>query len=400
MRSARRLVWIPGLFAVAVIIFGGVSNGLWPYPDTTRLEALWVFSWIGFPLVGAFIASRRPSTRIGWVLVGIGTATGLGLGGFAYNTAVAIRGVALPASDWVMWLSSWTFVFAFGLIPFLILLFPDDRLPSRRWRIPAIVGGGILAVDALAWAIRSSYEIYESIRADNPVGIDAIVPITEAIIPIAGEALAVFGVIAVVNLIVRYVKARGERRLQMKWFVYAAAFFPILFAAGIVVEALGNVPASNIVVIFAFLFGFNGLAASIGIAVTRYRLYEIDLVINRTLVYGLLTVLLVAIYVGLVVGLQALLRPLTPETDLAIVSSTLAVAAMFNPLRRRVQAFVDRRFYRRKYDSQRTLEAFSIRLRDEVDLETLEDDLNSVIIETVQPQRVSLWLGTSKELRS
>jgi hypothetical protein len=205
---------------------------------------------------------------------------------------------------------------------------------------------------------------------------------------------------SITSLVVRFRRSRGEERQQLKWFAYSAA----LLATSII---LGTI-LTNLVPVLEFgeyanvlqILGVCGLPVATGIAILRYRLYDIDVLINRTLVYGSLTVLLAATYFGGVVGLQSLLRVLTgQESTLAVVASTLLIAALFNPLRRRVQGFVDRRFYRRKYDASKTLEAFNARLRDETELETLSGEVVGVVRETVQPAHASLWLKPARTVR-
>jgi hypothetical protein len=197
----------------------------------------------------------------------------------------------------------------------------------------------------------------------------------------------------------RFRSARGVERQQLKWFLYAAAAVPILapFSFGFISWAPG-LPSFLSLFIEGVLWGLtvSGVPIAIGIAVLRYRLYEIDVIIRRTLVYGVLTIGLGLIYWGTVVLLQQLLRPLTQGSDLAIVGSTLLVAAVFQPLRRRIQSGVDQRFYRQNYDAAHTLEHFSARLRDEVDLEALSAELLGVVRRTIQPQHVSLWLRTPR----
>ncbi len=210
---------------------------------------------------------------------------------------------------------------------------------------------------------------------------------------------------SVVGLILRYRRSRGEERQQIKWIAFAASFVGLGFVStlviGLIVRAFApeswgnaNTPPFWFDLLFSIvLLSFGGVPVAVGIAVLRYRLYDIDLLINRTLVYGSLTVLLAAAYVGSVVGLQSVFRALTGEqSTLAIVASTLAIAALFNPLRRRIQGFIDRRFYRRKYDAAKTLEAFNARLRDETDLDALSGDLVTVARSTMQPEHASLWL--------
>jgi hypothetical protein len=275
---------------------------------------------------------------------------------------------------------------------FLPLYFPDGRLPSRRWLpVAGIAGIGALVVVILGMLGDTLRGQNVGYRIENPIGIEGLAPV---------EELPVFGVLsvpliigcvgAVASVVVRFRRSRGVERQQMKWFLFAAApivTFPVTeYVPGIVSD-----------LIFAWLL--IGLPAAIGIAVLRYRLYDIDVVINRTLVYGSLTVTLALLYVGSVVLLQYASRALIGGgSQLVIVASTLAIAALFNPLRRRIQATIDRRFYRRKYDARKTLDDFSSRLRDETDLEQLNADLLSVVRETMQPQHASLWLRSPERV--
>jgi hypothetical protein len=211
------------------------------------------------------------------------------------------------------------------------------------------------------------------------------------------EVLALLGALALnlsvlasgISLILRLRQARGVERQQLKWFVYAAS----LMGGGFAASFLFSSDLANSIVWFLGILGFMVLPVTTGIAILKYRLYDIDLLINRTLVYGTLTALLVLVYLGGVVSLQYVFRALTgQESTLAVVASTLAIAALFSPLRRRVQAFVDRRFYRRKYDAAKTLAAFGSRLREETDLDALREDVVRVAKNTMQPAHVFLWL--------
>jgi hypothetical protein len=209
------------------------------------------------------------------------------------------------------------------------------------------------------------------------------------------------------SLVLRYRRSRGEERVQIKWIAFAASFVGIMFVSLMVIDSIiakyfapeswgpGTEPLWVELVFYVMVMSFGGVPIAVGFAVLKYRLYDIDLLINRTLVYGSLTALLAATYFGGVSGAQAIFRALTGQEEqpqLAVVVSTLVIAALFNPLRRRIQALVDRRFYRRKYDARKTLEAFSATLRDETDLEALNNDLIGTVRETVQPAHVSLWM--------
>ncbi|HZC83480.1 MAG TPA: hypothetical protein VE194_03555, partial [Rubrobacter sp.] len=286
-----------------------------------------------------------------------------------------------------------------GLLVLLFLLFPDGTLLSPRWRLVAWLTVGYSVVGSLALAFAPG-PIDDTIgfEVSNPAGIGG--PIGHVLTPLAGivQLLAVFLLgAALIALALRQRRSRGQERQQLKWFTSSLILFLILVGADSAIffyygseTAMPN---------WASLF--NNVAISsdalipiaAGIAIQRYRLYDIDLIVNRSLVYGLLTAVLVLVYLGGVVSLQYAFRALTGEgSQLAIVASTLAIAALFNPLRRQVQAFVDRRFYRRKYDAAKTLEAFSTKLRDETDLDALNNELVGVVRETMQPAHVSLWL--------
>jgi hypothetical protein len=198
-----------------------------------------------------------------------------------------------------------------------------------------------------------------------------------------------------ISLVVRFRRARGVERQQLKWFAFSGVVFCAVFAIGPVLWYLPESPGTEWIWTVLFLLGASTIPVAVGIAILRYKLYEIDLLINRTLVYGSLTASLALVYFGGVAATQTIFRALTgqeQQPQLAIVVSTLVIAALFNPLRRRIQGFIDRRFYRRKYDTRKTLETFSAKLRDETDLDALRDDLVGVVRETMQPAHVSLWL--------
>jgi hypothetical protein len=283
----------------------------------------------------------------------------------------------------------------------LFLLFPDGRLPSRRWRYVvwvAVIGSVLLTLGtALTPGALPGHP-----SVINPFGIGGLIggvfPAHKSFGAVASAdmLLALLSCfISVVSPILRLHRARGEQRQQLKWFVYAATLTVIGFS-GVLLSLMGIYFTSgliNTLVWYLAPLSLMLLPISAGIAILRYRLYDIDVVVNRTLVYGSLTALLVLVYLGGVTLLQTLFRALTgQEEQLAVVASTLAIAAIFAPLRRRIQAFVDRRFYRRKYDAAKTLEALSARLKDETDLDALSNDLVGVVQETMQPAHVSVWL--------
>jgi MFS family permease len=283
---------------------------------------------------------------------------------------------------------------------YTVLLFPDGRLPSRRWRPFAWFAGATMALIQVAFVLASGHvEGHPGVR--NPFGLEQY-PWLKLVAVLVVSLLPLCILISALSLALRYRRSGAEVREQIKWLAFAAFIVGATYLSALVVGILfvptvvsggDKTPLWYSLLLGFMLMSFAGIPTAIGFAVLKYRLYDIDLIINRTLVYGPLTVSLAAVYFGGVVGMQAAFRATTgQESTLAVVASTLAIAALFNPLLRRIQDFVDRRFYRRKYDAAKTLEAFSVRLRDETDLEALNDHLVGVISETMQPAHVSLWL--------
>jgi hypothetical protein len=357
--------------------------------------------FLAFPLVGALIASRRPTNPIGWLCLAVGISWMLAIasGAYAvYGLRVADPG-SLPFPAAIGSLGESLAPATAGLIgTYLILLFPDGRVPSRRWRPLAWLSGAVI-VSMSVGSIFTPGKLEDLGRVRNPFGLEQY--------PWVGDAaqniivlLPLCILASVASLVLRYLRAGGEERAQIKWLAFAASILGLGFSSFVI---LGFFVAESPTAVAdplwenlledAVTMSFAGVPVAVGIAILRYRLYDIDLLINRALVYGSLTVLLASAYVGCVVGLQATLRALTgQESTLAIVASTLVIAALFNPLRRRLQALVDRRFYRRKYDARKTLGAFSARLRDETDLNALSGDVVGVVRETMQPAHVGFWL--------
>jgi hypothetical protein len=295
---------------------------------------------------------------------------------------------SLPAPRMVNMVLGLLWVTAITLLPFVLLLFPTGRLPSRRWRFLA---WGVLAVGTAMITIGFFSRYSGQGPVKNPLAIGG--PVGEAIsIVVLGGIMIIFSsfILSALSLVVRYHRASRVERQQLKWIALAAVLVGGLIVADqLRLDRLLGDTLWNLLDVASSA----GLYVAVGIAILRHRLYDIDVLINRTLVYGALTASLALVYVASVVGLQASLRVLTgQESTLAVVASTLVIAALFNPLRHRVQAFVDRRFYRRKYDAAKTLEAFNARLRDETDLEALSADLVGVARETMQPEYASLWL--------
>jgi hypothetical protein len=353
-----------------------------------------------FAVVGALLVTRRPSNAIGWIMATIGLMVPVFNLGSAYATYVmATRGRPGALAVFGAWAGNWYWFVMLSLpLIYLPMLFPDGRLLSRRWLPVAIIGGigalGVTLLGALADTLVVSHE--PGIKIDNPIGIEGLAPPLNLPVFVAFEVLFAVGVSgAAASIIVRLRRSRGVERRQLEWFAYVTAlFFGGAMVTGVAsdvsgVEWLGSVS------FVASMVGLVCLPIAVGIAVLKYRLYDIDVIVNRTLVYGSLTLMLVLVYLGGVTTTQVLFRTLTgqqQQPQLAVAVSTLAIAALFNPLRRRIQSFIDRRLFRSKYDARKTLEAFSTRLRDETDLEALNAELVSVVRETMQPEHVSLWL--------
>jgi hypothetical protein len=347
-----------------------------------RKEAFDTVLYATLPLVlgvvGTLIASRHPGNPIGWLFCGLALWVATSELGGAYGFVAAERG--LPGGVAGEWLFSWGWIVSVAAWVVVALLFPDGRLPGRRWR-PAIwvsLAGAVLLFVGQGLDAGQAVD-YSSGR--NPLGIDS--PVVTAAEPV-GIALLMAGLVAAVaSSVLRYRRARGVERQQLKWFAFAGLLFALVMPLAaafwyrsVLVQVLSGV-------------AFNAMPLAIGVAILRYRLYDIDRIISRTLAWALLTLLLGLGYAAVVLGLG---RLLPQDSSLAVAAATLVVAAMFQPLRRRVQAAVDRRFNRHRYDAARTIQAFSGRLREEVDLDTLTGELLAVAEETMQPTHASLWL--------
>jgi hypothetical protein len=344
---------------------------------------------ITFGALGALLASRRPRNPIGWLLCVSALAlsfTGVARGWYLY-TQFADPG-SLPLAPGLMWAANWAWVPGFmPLLTLLLLLFPDGRPPSRRWW-PV----GWLALTGMAMLIvgyafsPGALEDYPQLR--NPLGVEGAAGDVFEVFKNVGFPLFMLAAIgSMASLVRRFRRSHGEERQQLKWMAAAAAFVVVAWIVTAVCDQLFDIDIT-----FLLTVGMLALPAATTIAVLRYRLYDLGLVVNRALVYGALSATLVASYLAGVLLLQLALGPLTEDNGLAIAGSTLAAAALFRPARERIQGIVDRRFYRRRYDAAQTVEAFSARLRDEVELEAVSAELSEVASRTMQPAHVSLWL--------
>jgi hypothetical protein len=367
--------WLPwAIWLLAMGLFGAASGSA--LGDGPALFLSYVLFMLAFATVGALVASRRPRNAIGWLL--LLAALSYGLGGLSETFRESGRESALVA-----WVGAWIWLLAVGPVAtFGLLLFPTGQLPSPRWRPVAWLAAAALALTLGAIAFKPGR--FADSTIENPLGIPGM-PEWFGTATLFALLTAMAGSIA--SLRARYRAGDPLERRQLKWLLFATG----LVGTGVVVtaplEALfgdTGVDVTNAVVTLTIAT----LPIAMGIAILRHRLYDVDLVIRRTLVYAVLTATLATAYLGsvLLVGLAV------GRSGFAVAVSTLAVAALFRPALSRIQAIVDRRFYRRRYDAQQTLDAFGVRLRDELDLEALGADLRGVVSDTVQPAHVSLWL--------
>ncbi len=395
-RTASLLAWsvwaLCLILAALALLFQYMSN-----PSRLPEGLSYTAPFLAFATVGVLVVSRRPENRIGWIFCVVGLsnlAYALALKYTVY--ALVMRPGSLPGGEVAAWLATgWIATLGWGLMAaFVPLLFPTGRLPSSRWRPVAWLAAVVLGLEVAVLALMPG-PVAPAIA--NPLGIEGAAGVLGLLEGVAMPLLIALMVASVTSLVLRFRRSEGEERQQIKWFAYSVALLAISVILG-VVPGFVPIPELGSYANPLQLLGVTSIPLATGIAVLRYRLYDIDLVINRTLVYGTLTASLVLVYLGSVVGSQYLLRALTgQESQLAVVASTLVIAALFNPLRRRIQELVDRRFYRRKYDAAKTLESFSGRLRDAADPGRLEADLLSVVRETVQPEHLSLWMRPAGE---
>src|SRR5215213_5590218 len=407
-RSAAWFAW--SLWTLCVVLAAiAVLLALLTPPSPAKSSSNWgVFfsvSLLVYPTVGAFVTSRRPENLIGWLLYAIGFL--FVIEGFALvyaGYALSVEFDSLRGEQIALWASGWFHLpMVFVGAALMVLLFPNGRLPDRSWRVvPWLAAGG-----GLLWTLwlatkpgRPAYWLlafYPHIR--SPFAVRGVMgDFIDMLGRLGAATLLVMCVASVIGVFMRLGSARGDERQQIKWFAYAAVLLlgaPFILALPIstVLEAMGLSWAVGLAIpIWA---GLLGIPVAVGIAILKYRLYNIDVIINRTLVYGSLTLMLALVYFGGVIGTQAVFQVLTGQQklpQLVVVASTLVIATLFNPLRRRIQSLIDRSFYRRKYDVAKTLEAFSAKLRNETNIDALSDDLVGVVRETMQPVHVSLWL--------
>jgi hypothetical protein len=386
---ARVVAWLVVPLYVAGMFATFWFEHLLGLTDENPTEDVLIVAGFGmFAVVGAVLVAKRPANVIGWIMSVVGLMVALFPAGDAY-AAYVITTSGQPDALAVLgaWVQSWYWYVLLALtLIYLPMLFPDGRLPSRRWLpVAVLVGIGVSGTVILGMLTDTLSGQNVDYKIENPIGIEGLAPVEDLTVFAVMGILYVIGTLgAVASVVVRYRRSRGGERQQLKWFLYAAAPILTIPVVDFVPGIIGGLVLGLVLI---------GLPAAIGIAVLRYRLYDIDRIINRTLVYAALTIALAAVYVGSIVLLQYVFRALTgSESQLAVVASTLAMAALFSPLRRRFQGFIDRRFYRKKYDAAQVLSAFAAKLRNETDLDRLNEELLTVVRETMQPEHVSLWL--------
>jgi hypothetical protein len=387
---STRVAW--SMLAVFAVGYGAaplsVANGNFQRQPGFYLAMVLAFT--AFMVVGAVIVAHRPGNAIGWVFSAVGLLSSAGVLGMEYaEYAYVTRPGSLPGAGLAAWLNWYWFPLLGLILVFTPLLFPTGRLLSARWRPVAVATAvGIAAMTVLV-ALQPTIRLQnEDYTLRNPIGLGGVPDPEEGVLGAVLSGL-LFGCMAaaVASVGLRFRRSRGVERQQLKWFTYAAALLAVSFLLWGFLLPAGGVTD----VVFGLTIALVPVAA--GIAILRYRLYDIERIINRTLVYGLLTALLGAVYAGAVLLLGQLFGGMGTEPPTwAVAGATLAVAALFQPARRRIQAIVDRRFNRRKYDAAKTIEAFGARLRDEIDLDTLSAELLAVVHHTMEPTRASLWL--------
>jgi hypothetical protein len=366
-----------------------VRNGI--FQDAPANQAGLLLAFTAFMVVGAIIVARRPDNTIGWIFSAIGLLVGTGLPAWQYaEYAYATRVGALPGATLGAWYTPLWFYSAISLgFVFIPLLFPTGRLLSARWRPIAVLAAATTTAIVVLSALKPTLRLETpGSSIDNPIGIAGVPdPDTSRLGDLLIGLFTICTGVAALSLVQRFRRSHGVQRQQLKWFTYAAALTFLWLVLGDYL--LPN--AAVLEVLSGVMYGLIPVAA--GVAILRYRLYDIDRLINRTLVYGLLTALLGAVYAGVVLVLGQVFGGVGADPPSWVVAgATLAVAALFQPARRRIQGGVDRRFNRRKYNAAKTVEAFSLRLRDEVDLEALSAELLAVADQTMQPTTASLWL--------
>lgn len=395
VRLAPWLAWALAVLYILLTVSGQMLQFLAGRPWDPVLgfsgNAMLSAAMTVWSIIGAVIVSRQPDNRIGWILCAIpltAATEDLSFGYAAYD--LSAHPASMPGADiMVVWTAISSLPFVMALLMFLFLLFPDGRLLSPRWRLVARLGIGAVVVAIPLLALKPGpLEFYPFFT--NPVGVGGSIWIILEPLRDLAVALSMLCLLAAaISLIIRLYRARSDERQQVKWLAYTAAFFPL----GLLFFLFEPTRATLITAWALQSVTIVGLPIAAAIAIFKYRLYDIDIIINKTLVYGALSGTLALVYFISVVLLQ---QVFPAESPISIVLSTLAMAALFTPLRRRIQNAIDRRFYRRKYDARQTLAAFSVSMRDEVELDQISETLLAVVDKTMKPAHASLWFRKSE----
>ncbi|CAN5535950.1 hypothetical protein BH24ACT26_BH24ACT26_09590 [soil metagenome] len=399
MRTAPLVAWSLCGVLVALLAASNVlsaANG-----SLGEGTALFTVAFVAVGSVGSLIAARRPDNRIGWLLIGIMLAMSITFVGDGYAAyALETRPGFLPGGAWAGWVSNWLWLPAIAsFLSFLPLLFPDGRLPSPRWRPFAWLLCSGIAFAGIVLALQPRVELDQAVSSiPNPIGRQWAGGVATWVDGPGGLVFLALALVSGMSLIQRYRQGLAAQRQQIKWFLFAMGLLMAYFVVIIPLEVAGAAsPGDTVPGRIAAVGAILAVPVAIGIAILKHRLYDIDLIINRALVYACLTAMLALVYIAGVFGVGGLFRELTSGEEsngIVVAGSTLAVAAAFRPARARLQRFIDRRFYRHKYDAEQTLADFSARLRDEIDLDTLNTELLTVVRETMHPTHLSLWLRT------
>jgi hypothetical protein len=376
-------------FVVIVLVHRGGPGPL-DYENDFWFVPVLVLLFVSFSTIGAIIVSRRPENTIGWLFCASGIAMSGGFTAQVYAEYALFDNTSLPGGHAALWMSSWLPIFGLFVTPvYLLFLFPTGRPASRVWAVVVRVATCAVVVGLIGQMFRPGP--IEPFSIDNPLGVSGPMSTALETVTLLFELSAIlFFVLGAVSIVYRARRARGDERLQIRWFTYTASVMGLAFAISFISSALGNLWLGDI----GFLVGAGALFAlpvTCGLAILKYRLYDIDRVVNKTLVYGALTAVLVTGYAAGVLLMQSVL-PLPENSEVAVAISTLAMAALFRPLRGRIQKLVDRRFYRARYDATHTIDSFGTTLRNETNLDSLASSLIGVVAGTVQPAHTSLWL--------
>src|ERR1035437_1525753 len=378
-------LWAVSVVFVAISLVTARSGGNDPLPAVAQGSVA-----LSFATAGAILVNRLPGNVIGWWLALGGLCFGVGNGGAGLaDYGLIVHPGSLPGAIWFLWLSQWLWAPAFGAVFGLALVYPSGRLLSARWRPVALAAVLLITLFSFGGAFGAWTD--GSLPGQNPLQIAGAAP--DALGFLLGPLSVLVPLLTIASLVIRCRRATGIERAQVKWFAFVVGISAPALVVGFFLYGNNGVEliVSNVALLIAYT-GFALLPVAIGIAVLRYRLYEIDRLISRTISYGVLTAIVGGLFVGFILALQALLSPVTQSNELAVAGSTLLVFGLFQPLRRRVQRLVDRRFNRSRYDAERTVAAFADRLRDEVDLDQLRAEILATVTATVEPSSVALWL--------